>query len=327
MGRLHHPVGRRGLSMPAGGFAAVFPGQGAQYVGMGCQIAERFPEARAVFDRASAAIGLDLLRLCAEGPEEALTATANTQPAILTTSVACLATLPASPQVAAGLSLGEYSALVCAGALQLEDAVRLVRLRGTFMEEATRGRDTLMVAVIGLGPDQVRALCEAHRHLGVVEPANFNTPGQTVLGGDAPAVRAAAAGAREMGARRAITLAVSAPFHTSLMRPAAERLQTELERTPIRPARLPVVANATAQPVRRPEEIRRALVTQVASPVLWEQSVRAMYDSGFRQFVEVGPGATLSGMIGKTVDAVSWHIEDPRSRDEAVQALLGEQVR
>jgi [acyl-carrier-protein] S-malonyltransferase len=320
-------MGRRGLSMPAAGFAAVFPGQGAQYVGMSCQIAERFPEARAVFDRAGAAIGLDLLRLCVEGPEEALTATANTQPAILTASVACLATLPASPQVAAGLSLGEYSALVCAGALELEDAVRLVRLRGTFMEEATRGRETLMVAVIGLGPGQIRALCEAHQHLGVVEPANFNTPGQTVIGGDAPAVRAAAAGAREMGARRAITLAVSAPFHTSLMRPAAERLQTELERTPIRAARLPVVANATAQPMRRPEEIRRALVAQVASPVLWEQSIRGMFDSGIRQFVEIGPGTTLSAMIRKTVDAVAWHIDDVGSRQETVQALLGEQVR
>lgn len=327
MGRLHDPMGRSGLRVALAGFAAVFPGQGAQYVGMGCQIADRFPEARTVFERASAAIGLDLLRLCEEGPEEALAATANTQPAILASSLACLATLPASPQVVAGLSLGEYSALVSAGALELEDAVRLVRLRGTFMEEATRDRDTLMVAVIGLGPGQIRALCEAHRHLGVVEPANFNSPGQTVIGGDAPAVRGAAASAREMGARRAITLSVSAPFHTSLMRPAAERLQAELERTPIRPARVPLVANATAQPVRRPEEIRRALVAQVAAPVLWEQSVRTMYDSGIRQFVEVGPGTTLSGMIRKTVEAVAWHIEDVGSREETVQALLGEQVR
>jgi [acyl-carrier-protein] S-malonyltransferase len=327
VGGLRDPMGGRRLRVAVAGFAAVFPGQGAQYVGMGCQIAERFPEARAVFERASGAIGLDLLRLCEEGPEEALTATTNTQPAILAASVACLATLPASPQVVAGLSLGEYSALVCAGAIELEDAARLVRLRGTFMEEATRGRDTLMVAVIGLGPGEIRELCEAHRHLGVVEPANFNTPGQTVIGGDAPAVRAAAVSAREMGARRAITLAVSAPFHTSLMRPAAERLQAELERTPIRPARVPVVANATAQAVRRPDEIRRALVAQVASPVLWEQSVRAMYDSGIRQFVEVGPGTTLSAMIRKTVDAVARHIEDVGSREETVQALLGEQVR
>lgn len=313
--------------MASAGFAAVFPGQGAQYVGMGRQVAERYPEARAVFERAGAAIGLDLLRLCEEGPEAALTATANAQPAILTSSVACLATLPAVPQMAAGLSLGEYSALVCAGALELEDAVRLVRLRGMCMEEATRGRDTLMVAVIGLGPGEIRALCEAHRHFGVVEPANFNSPGQTVIGGDAPAVRAAAAKAREMGARRAITLAVSAPFHTSLMRPAAERLQAELERTPIRHAKLPVVANATAQPMQRADEIRRALVAQVASPVHWEQSVRTMHDRGIRQFVEVGPGTTLSGMIRKTVDAVIWHIEDVGSREETVRALLGEHVR
>ena len=313
--------------MPAGGFAAVFPGQGAQYVGMGCQIADRFPEARAVYERASAAIGVDLLRLCEEGPEDTLAATVNTQPAVLTCSLACVATLPAAPQVVAGLSLGEYSALVCAGALELEDAVRLVRVRGTFMEEATRGRDTLMVAVIGLGPEQIRLLCEAHRHLGVVEPANFNSPGQTVIGGDAPAVREAAAKAREMGARRAITLAVSAPFHTSLMQPAAERLQAELERTPIRAARVPVVANATAQPIQRPDDIRRALAAQVASSVLWEQSVRAIHGMGIRQFVEVGPGTTVSGMIRKTVEAQVWHVEDIGSREETVQALLGEQVR
>ncbi len=309
------------------GWAAVFPGQGAQHVGMGCEIAERFPEARRVFERASAVVGFDVLGLCAAGPEDALRATVNTQPAILVTSLACLATLPATPQIAAGLSLGEYTALVCAGALLVEDAVRLVRLRGIYMEEATRGRDTLMVAVIGLSPDQARALCAAHAHLGVVEPASFNCPGQIVIGGDAPAVRGAAAAARAMGARRSVPLPVSAPFHTSLMRPAAERLAVELERTPIRPAQIPVVANASAQPVWHPEEIRRALLAQVASPVLWEQSVRALFDSGVRQFVEIGPGTTLSGMIRKTVSAETFHIEDAASREEAVAALLGQQVR
>jgi [acyl-carrier-protein] S-malonyltransferase len=308
-------------------FAAVFPGQGAQYVGMGTELAQRYPEARAIFERATAAAGFDLLRLCAEGPEDALRATANTQPAILTASLACYATLPASPEVAAGLSLGEYTALVCAGALELEDAVRLVRLRGIFMEEATRGRDTMMVAVIGLTPDQARALCDAHGHLGAVETANFNSPGQIVLGGDAPAVREAAAAARGLGARRAVPLAVSAPFHTSLMHPAAERLAAELERTPIRPARMPVVANVSARPVQTADEIRRALLAQVVSPVLWEQSVRAIYDSGIRCFVEIGPGTTLCGMIRKTVDAATCHIENVASRAEAIGLLLGEQVR
>jgi [acyl-carrier-protein] S-malonyltransferase len=309
------------------GFAAVFPGQGAQYVGMGREIAERYPAARAVFERASAAVGFDLFHLCAEGPEEALRATANTQPAILASSLACQATLPVAPEVAAGLSLGEYAALVCAGALELEDAVRLVRLRGIFMDDATRGRETLMVAVLGLTPEQARALCEAHGHLGVVEPANFNGPGQIVIGGDAPAVRAAAAAARRLGARRALELPVSAPFHTSLMRPAAERLAGELERTPIRRARIPVVANVSARPVRDPDAIRQALLAQVASPVLWEQSVRTMYDTGIRRFVEFGPGTTLCGMIRKMVDAETCHIENAASREEALTMLMGEQVR
>lgn len=308
-------------------FAAVFPGQGAQHVGMGCEIAERFPAARKIFERAGAAVGFDVLRLCASGPEDALRATANTQPAILVTSLACLAAFPGTPGSAAGLSLGEYTALVCAGALEMEDAVRLVRLRGIYMEDATRGRDTMMVAVIGLDANQARALCAAHAHLGVVEPANFNCPGQVVIGGDAPAVREAARAARGMGARRTVPLPVSAPFHTSLMRPAAERLAAELARTPIRPAALPVVANASAEVVRSPEEIRRALISQVASPVLWEQSVRTLFGSGVRQFVEIGPGTALSGMIRKTVPAETFHIEDAASREEAVAALVGQQVR
>jgi len=321
-------MGRRLLSAPPlAPFAAVFPGQGAQYVGMGREVAERFPQAREVFDRASAAAGFDLLDLCARGPEDALRATANTQPAILTTSLACLATLPASPEVAAGLSLGEYTALVCAGSLHLEDAVRLVRLRGIYMEEATQGQETMMVAVMGLTPDQVRALCDAHAHLGVVEPSNFNSPGQVVIGGVAPAVREVVAAARTQGARRAVPLAVSAPFHTRLMGPAAERLAGDLDRTLIRNARIPVVVNASAEPVRQADLIRRALIDQVTSTVLWEQSIRVMYEMGARQFVEIGPGTTLSGMIRKTVPVTPCHVEDVASRDEALNLIFGQQVR
>jgi [acyl-carrier-protein] S-malonyltransferase len=317
-------VGRRGLSAAGWApFAAVFPGQGAQYVGMGAALCDRHPEARAVFQRASAAAGFDLERLCREGPDEALRSTANTQPAVLATSLACLAALAATPAVAAGLSLGEYAALVCAGALELEAAVRLVCLRGRAMEEATRGRETMMVALVGLSPAQTRALCEAHRHLGIVEPANFNSPGQVVIGGDAAAVAEAARAARSLGARRAVPLAVSAPFHTSLMAPAAERLAAALERTPLRRARVPVIANVSAQAVRDPDEIRRALVAQVASPVLWEQSVRAIHGAGIRRFVEIGPGTTLSGMVRRTVDAETHHVEDPASRDATVAALGG----
>jgi [acyl-carrier-protein] S-malonyltransferase len=306
--------------------AAVFPGQGAQYVGMGRALAEKYPDARRIFERASAVLGFDVLQLCAAGPEEALRHTANTQPAILVASLACQAALPFQPACAAGLSLGEYTALVCAGALVLEDAVRLVRLRGTYMQEACAGRDTMMAAVMGLEPDDVRALCAEHAHLGVVEPSNFNSPGQVVIGGDAPAVRAALEAARGRGARRAVALQVSAPFHTTLMRPAADRLAADLQRTPIRTARIPVFANVSAVPVRTPDEIRDALLRQVASPVLWEQSVRAMYETGTRLFVEVGPGTTLSGMIRRTVPAETCHVEDPASRDAAAEMLAGQQV-
>ncbi len=306
--------------------AFVFPGQGAQYVGMGADLAAHYPEAREVFARASAAAGFDILRLCAEGPEEALRSTANTQPAILAASLACLATLPIEPACAAGLSLGEYTALVCAGALSLEDAVRIVRLRGLFMQEACAGRDTMMAAVLGLSGDAIAALCAEHADLGVVEVSNFNSPGQVVIAGDAAAVRTVLAAARERGARRAVPLAVSAPFHTSLMRPAAERLAEHLERVPIQPARIPVLANVSAAPVRGPAEIRRALLAQVASPVRWEQSVRAMHRMRVRLFVEVGPGTVLSGMIRRTVDAETCHVDDRASREAALSLLAGRPV-
>jgi [acyl-carrier-protein] S-malonyltransferase len=320
VGRVRDPLGRGGVTVSV---AAVFPGQGAQYVGMGRELAARFPEAREVFRRAGEAVGIDLYRLCAEGPDEALQRTANTQPAILTASLACLATLPLRPACAAGLSLGEYTALVCAGAVALEDAVRLVRRRGEYMQEACDGLDTMMAAVVGLEADRVREVCAAHAHLGVVEASNFNSPGQVVVGGETAAVRAVLDAARSAGARRAVPLAVSAPFHTRLMAPAAERLAADLERLPIRDARIPVVANVSAAPVRAAGEIRRALLTQVASPVRWEESVRRMHADGVRIFAEFGPGTALGGMIRRTVaGAATCHVEDAASREEAL-ALLG----
>jgi [acyl-carrier-protein] S-malonyltransferase len=301
--------------------AAVFPGQGAQYVGMGREVAQRYAAAREVFERAAAVLGFDLLALCAGGPEDALRATANTQPAILVTSLACLAALPVAADCAAGLSLGEYAALTCAGAIDLEDAVTLVRLRGQYMQEACAGRDTMMAAIIGLPAARVREVCQRHGDLGVVEPSNFNSPGQIVIGGDTAAVRAALETAVTLGARRAVPLAVSAPFHTSLMRPAAERLAGDLERARIRDARIPVFANVTAAPVLAADDIRRALLAQIASPVLWQQTVRAMHAAGIARFVEFGPGTTLGGMIRRTVNAEVWHVEDLRSCNATAAAL------
>jgi [acyl-carrier-protein] S-malonyltransferase len=289
---------------------------------MGGELASRFPEARQIFRRASDAAGIDLYRLCVEGPEDALRQTANTQPAILTASLACFATAPLRPACAAGLSLGEYTALVCADAVALEDAVRLVRRRGEYMQAACDGLDTMMAAVVGLEADRVREVCAAHAHLGVVEASNFNSPGQVVVGGETAAVRAVLDAARSAGARRAVPLAVSAPFHTRLMEPAAERLAADLERLPIRDARIPVVANVSAEPVRTADEIRRALLAQVASPVRWEESVRRMYADGVRIFAEFGPGTALSGMIRRTVaDVAVCHVEDGASRDAALAVL------
>lgn len=302
----------------------VFPGQGAQYVGMGQSLAARYSAAGDLFARASAVLGFDLLALCARGPDERLRATENTQPAVLVTDLACAAALAAHevrPQVLAGLSLGEYAALVVAGAMGFEDAVRLVRQRGVFMQEATAGRDVAMAAVIGLEADQVERLTAAHRHLGVVEAANYNGAGQVVIGGDAEAVRAAVGAARAAGARRAVMLAVSAPFHTSLMRGAAERLAAVVEQVPVADAALPVISNVTAEPVRGAEEIRRLLVRQVASPVRWEESVRRMAALGVSVFIEVGPGTSLSGLIRKTVAATVLHVEDVQSLEETLRSL------
>ncbi len=307
--------------------AFVFPGQGAQYVGMGQELVRSFSEAAAVFHRAGTALELDLQRLCWEGPEETLRQTEYTQPAILTASCACLAILQARgcrPAMVAGLSLGEYSALVCAGALAFDDAVRIVRSRGRFMQEAAQDRPTAMAAILGLDASAVRQVCAAAATHGVVEPTNYNAPGQVVIGGEEPAVRAAIALAKTAGARRAVLLPVSAPFHTSLMQPAAERLAAVLARVPMTDAAMPVVSNVTARPVQVREELRRLLIAQVATTVRWEESVQTMAGAGVTTFVEIGPGTSLSGMIRKTIaGARTLHVEDRASLDETVQQLEG----
>lgn len=305
--------------------AFVFPGQGAQYVGMGVELAERYPAAMRVFEEAAEAVGIDMFALCREGPEERLRQTENTQPAILTCSLAVAAVLAdagVSPHMAAGLSLGEYAAHVAAGSLRFSDAVGVVRQRGRFMQEASEGRDTAMVAVLGLDADRVVAVCAEVP--GFVEAANFNAPGQVVIAGDAGPVAEAAVRLKTAGARRVIQLDVSAPFHTSLMRPAAARLAPVLAGVAIATGRIPVVANATAAPVRSPDEIRRSLVEQVASPVRWEQSVRTLRVLGATTFIEVGPGTTLAGMIKKTVpEAVMLSVENQATLEAALARVPG----
>jgi len=307
------------------GIAYVFPGQGAQYVGMGVDLAEAFPRVRALFEWASSVLGLDLLELCRRGPEEALQRTENTQPAILVTSLACLEAVRGhipEPVRVAGLSLGEYTALVCAGSLEFEDAVWLVRQRGLFMQQATKGRDTAMAAVLGLSAATVEELCRQASALGVCEASNYNAPDQVVLGGDRAAVEDAIHRAKAAGARKAVLLAVSAPFHTSLMRPAAERLREALEAVSVRDARIPVVTNVTAQPVQQAADIRRLLVEQVANPVRWAQSVERMAADGVDTFVELGPGSVLSGLVKRCVRGAStFHVEDRTSLQKTLAAL------
>jgi [acyl-carrier-protein] S-malonyltransferase len=292
---------------------------------MGVELADRYPAARHVFEEASAAIGLDILALCRKGPEDELRETENTQPAVLTCSWAVATVLAGSgvrPDLAAGLSLGEYTALLAAGSLTLTDAVTVVRQRGRFMQQAAADKPAAMAAILGLDAQRVADICRETE--GFVEAVNFNAPGQVVIGGDAGAVDAAGARLRAAGARKVVPLAVSAPFHTSRMRPAAERLAQVLDRVPLRPARIPMVANASAQPVRTPEEIRASLIEQVASPVRWEESVRTLRALGSRVFVEAGPGTTLSGLVRKTVpDAPVYAVHDQATLQSALDRLRG----
>lgn len=282
--------------------AWVFPGQGSQSVGMGKEIFAESAAARDVLARADAALGESLSRLIAEGPEETLTLTANTQPAIVTVSCAVLAALRernpslAPPAFAAGHSLGEYSALVAASALSLEDAVRLVRARGRAMQEAVPPGEGAMAAVMGLDPAKIEDVCRRAAQDQVVSPANFNAPGQVVIAGHAAAVaRAGELASAEKG--RVIPLKVSAPFHCALMAPAARVVATELDKVTIAPLAFPVVANVDARPNVDRARVKELLVRQVDGPVRWEASVRAMADAGVTHVLEIGPGKVLAGLI------------------------------
>ncbi|MCR6544195.1 ACP S-malonyltransferase [Dehalobacterium formicoaceticum] len=307
--------------------AFVFPGQGSQYVGMGKEFADHFPEAGAAFAEADQVLGFPLTKICWQGPEEELKITYNTQPALLATSIACLRILEGhgiKADFTAGHSLGEYSALVAAGALDYLEALKLVRFRGEAMTQAVPAGEGTMAAVLGMSKEQIQELCAKAGAYGVVEPANFNCPGQIVIAGETPAVEKAVAMAKEMGAKRALLLAVSGPFHSSLLVTAAKAMEARLQESNIKDALLPVAANVNGRLIQTREDIREALTEQVDHPVLWEDCIAALMEAGANIFVEVGPGRVLGGLIKKiSKDVQICNVEDLASLENTL-ALLKE---
>jgi [acyl-carrier-protein] S-malonyltransferase len=284
--------------------AFIFPGQGSQYVGMGKELFENFVVARQVFQEADDALRLSLSALCFKGPEETLKLTENTQPAVLTTSVAALKVLQTEkgmiPQFTAGHSLGEYTALVASGALTFSEAVKMVRLRGKFMQEAVPVGEGAMAAVLGMEREQIERICDEVSSGEVLTPANFNCPGQIVIAGHTKAVERAIERVKQEG-KKAILLPVSAPFHSPLMKPAGERLEKVLEEISVSDLNIPVVTNVEAEVNSSKDRVKGLLVAQVSSPVRWEESMEKMIGKGIEQVLEIGPGKVLSGLM-KRID-------------------------
>lgn len=305
--------------------AFVFPGQGSQKVGMGRELADAYPSSRAVFEEADAALGFALSKVCFEGPEEELRLTANTQPAILATSIASLRafeTRGLRPDFVAGHSLGEYSAIVAAGGLSLADAVVAVRRRGQYMQEAVPVGQGAMAAILNLDLDAVEAACLEAAQGEVVSPANLNCPGQIVIAGHSGAVERAMELCKKAGAKRALPLPVSAPFHCALMKPAQDRMATDLAALGFRDLEAPLVNNVDARIVRGAAEVRDGLVRQVSGAVRWQESIERLVQEGVTTFVEIGPGTVLSGLVRKIHrDARVLNVEDVASLEKTVTAL------
>jgi [acyl-carrier-protein] S-malonyltransferase len=305
--------------------AFVFPGQGSQAVGMGKSLVGAFPESRMVFESADQALGSSLSTLCFNGPDDDLKLTENTQPALLTTSIAALRALESrgiKAQGVAGHSLGEYSALVTASALSFEDAVKIVRLRGRYMQEAVPVGAGAMAAILMLDADKVDEACRESAQGEVVSAANLNCPGQIVIAGNAAAVDRAIAACTAKGAKRAIKLAVSAPFHCALMKPAETRLEADLQKLTFADATIPVYRNVDGEPNQKAAALRDGLVRQVSLPVQWQKTIEAMARDGFDTFIELGSGTVVSGLVKKTAKGVRvLNVEDQASLEKTLESL------
>ena len=310
--------------------AFLFPGQGSQAVGMGKDLAERYPVGKQVFEEADDALGIKLSQLCFEGPEDQLRLTENTQPAILTVSVAALRVLNekgVKPSFVAGHSLGEYSAHVAAGTISFTDAVRAVRNRGKYMQEAVPVGTGSMAAIVGMNIEAVAALCADAAQGEVCEPANINSPDQIVISGSVGAIERAVRLAEERGAKRAKMLQVSAPFHCSLMKPAQDRLAADLNALSFSAPQIPVIANVFAKPVEDAVSAREALIRQVTGSVNWNESIQLLIARGVQTFIEVGPGKVLSGLmrqIDRTKKALN--VEDEASLQKTMEYLAATPV-
>jgi len=308
------------------GVGFVFPGQGSQSVGMGKALCDAFPHLAQIYEEASAILGYDIAALCFNGPAETLNLTEHTQPALLVSSVAALRALhPATitPEAVAGHSLGEYTALVAAGGLTFRDAVAIVQKRGRYMSEAVPAGTGAVAALLGLAAEVVKEACREAGSAGVVQAANFNSPGQVVIAGEKAAVERAIEIAKTKGCKKAVPLPVSVPVHTPLMQKAADRLAADLASIVWSDLRMPLINNAEAKPIVKAGDIQASLVRQLPSSVLWEDSVKAMAATGVKTFVEIGPGTVLTGLIRRIVpDATTLNVNDPKSL-EATRAALG----